>query len=59
MLVPQGAGAESAKTPEGRKEDDLVQKAFSVLTQKEGLVEQAEEPEVLLIHFQSQTDKHP
>ena len=46
MLVPQGAGAESGRALEVRKEDDLVQKAFGVLTQKEGLAEQAGELQV-------------
>lgn len=46
MLVPQGAGADSGRTLEARKEDDLVQKAFGVLTQKQGLQEQPEEPQV-------------
>lgn len=35
MLIPQGAGPETNKMMDAHKEDDLVQKAFSVLTQRE------------------------
>lgn len=49
MLVPQGTGAESARALEARKEDDLVQKAFGVITQKEAQAEQPEDPQVDLL----------
>ena len=42
MLIPQGSGPETGKLMEARREDDLVQKAFSVLTQREPLNETAE-----------------
>ena len=45
VLAPQG-GLEVERAPPGQKEDDLVQKAFTVLSRKEGLAKQLAKPQV-------------
>ena len=47
VLAPQG-GLEAERAPPGQsqKEDDLVQKAFTVLSRKEGLAKQLAKPQV-------------
>ena len=42
MLIPQGAAAESSRALEASREDDFVQKAFSAITQKDGLPDELE-----------------
>ena len=51
MLVPQ-ATAEVKEAPEpAPKEGDLVQKAFTVLTRKDGLAKQLSRPQVPYLPF--------
>ena len=45
MLVPQGGALDSEKPAEPAQEDDLVQKAFTVLNRKDVIARQLAKPQ--------------